>query len=81
MRDQQNEGIQILVDCYSRKVLSECLIKWLKAVYCEEIMMQESLEIMRERKLLKAIFIVEKSQKKDEVLLLKAFKEWKRMEY
>ena len=25
--------------------------------------------------------IVEKSQRKDEVLLLKAFKEWKRLEY
>lgn len=47
--DRQREGAQILADFTSRKVLSEALIQWLKSIYQEEIIMQQSLEVTRER--------------------------------
>jgi len=47
--DRHREGAQILVDFTSRKVLSEALIQWLKSIYQEEIIMQQSLEVTRER--------------------------------
>jgi hypothetical protein len=37
----------MLIDFTSRKLISEALIKWLKAVYFEEIMIQESMEVLR----------------------------------
>eukprot|EP00347_Sterkiella_histriomuscorum_P000219 403376728 len=79
--DRQREGAQYMIDICSRKQLSEALIKWLRSVYEEEIYMQQSIEVIREKKLLRALMIVENSQRKDEVLLMRAFKEWKRIEY
>ncbi len=43
--------------------------------------MQESLEAIRERKLLRAIYLGERSHQKDEVLMLRYFREWKRQGY
>lgn len=43
--------------------------------------MQQTIEIERERKLLRVIMIVESARSKEEVRLMKAFKEWKRIEY
>ncbi|CDW84162.1 UNKNOWN [Stylonychia lemnae] len=81
IRDRQREGGQILYDFVTRKQLSEALIKWLRSVYQEEIFLQQSIEVNREKKLLRAILIAEGSMKKDEVMLMKAFQEWKRIEY
>ncbi len=39
----------MMIEFTKRKVVSEALIKWLKSVYYEEIMMQESVEQLRER--------------------------------
>lgn len=38
-----------MVDICSRKQLSEALIKWLRSVYEEEIYMQQSIEVIREK--------------------------------
>jgi hypothetical protein len=61
VKQRHLEGASILVDWASRRILSKALIQWLKSVYQEEIMLQESLEAIRERKLLRAIYIGEKS--------------------
>lgn len=37
-QDRKREGAKMLLDLTSRKLISEALIKWLKAVYFEEIM-------------------------------------------
>jgi len=42
--------------------------------------MQESLDNRRMYKLHRAVLIVEKHKRKDEVMLMRAFKEWKRLE-
>ena len=44
-------------------------------------MLQESLEAIRERKLLRAIYIGERSHHKEEVVLMRVFREWKRQGY
>jgi hypothetical protein len=72
------EGASILVEWASRRILSKALIQWLKSVYQEEILLQESLEAIRERKLLRAIYIGERSHQKEEVVMLRFFREWKR---
>jgi predicted deacetylase len=61
--------------------LSKALIQWLKSVYQEEIMLQESLENMRLRKLLRAVQIGEESHLKEEVIVQRVFREWKRQGY
>ena len=50
-------------------------------MYQEEILLQESLEAIRERKLLRAKYLGERSHQKDEVLMLRYFREWKRQGY
>lgn len=61
--------------------MSKALIQWLKTVYQEEIMLQESLENIRLRKLLRAIQIGDESHFKQEVILQRVFREWKRQGY
>jgi hypothetical protein len=46
-QDRKREGAKMLLSFTSRKLISEALIKWLKAVYFEEIMIQESMDVMR----------------------------------
>ncbi len=43
--------------------------------------MQESLEAIRERKLLQAIIIGQRSHQKEEVMVERSFREWKRQGY
>ena len=78
--DIKREGAKKLRDFMMRKILSKCLIQWLKSIYEEEILMQESLDNRRMYKLHRAVLIVEKHKRKDEVMLMRAFKEWKRLE-
>ena len=61
-----------------RRVVSETLIRWLRSVYEEEIDWQERLDLKRKLKLWRAVVIVEGI---NERLLLRAFKEWKRMKF
>jgi hypothetical protein len=49
LKERHREGAHILVDFTARKLLSEALIQWLKSIYQEEIYMQQSLEVTRER--------------------------------
>ena len=61
-----------------RRIISETLIRWLRSVYEEEIDWQERLDLKRKLKLWRAVVIVEGI---NERLLLRAFKEWKRLKF
>lgn len=75
------EGASLLTDWASRRLLSKALIQWLKSVYHEEILLQESLEAIRERKLAAAIAIGQASHNKEEVMVERCFRQWKRQGY
>jgi hypothetical protein len=66
---QQNhtQGAAMIRDHINKKILSECLIQWLKSIYEDEILMQESLEIQRMVKLRRALIIVDRYKRNDEV--------------
>ncbi|TNV83860.1 hypothetical protein FGO68_gene6539 [Halteria grandinella] len=80
-QQRHREGAQLLVDWASRRLVTKALVQWLRTAYEEEITLQESLEAMRGQKLMRAIYIGERSTQKDEVLLIRMFREWKRQGY
>lgn len=79
--ERHREGAQLLVEWGTRRLVTKALVQWLRTAYEEEITLQESLEAMRQQKLLRAIYLGEQSTQKDEVLLIRMFREWKRQGY
>lgn len=47
--DSHKEGAEIMVQFVSRRLLSDALVQWLKSVYYDEIIIQESFEATREK--------------------------------
>lgn len=72
------KGATIIRDLLFRRKTTNSIITWIEAVYANE---DFSIESLRLEKLRRAFQIGFWSQKKDDVLVLRAFKDWKRLDY
>ncbi|CDW71475.1 UNKNOWN [Stylonychia lemnae] len=88
---RRQDAALYLMTWTDRKLLSMCMIKWLRFIYSDELQSHETFEAVREKvqifsskclqKLLRAIILGQKASTNKEHLLHNAFKQWKSHEY
>jgi len=83
--NKHRQGARMMIDIIHKKLAMLTLIKWIRCVYSQELLNYEGVEDDDERlkqvKLMRALQIVGACDEEEDVQVLKAFTDWKRLDY